>query len=178
MEYWVYDGVAEATDGDDLMLVDIASVFGNLNEVNERQKEFFLSLSCGEQESLIPVKISTGVYISALNASHFIKEKVEDYPQLNQKEEGSPKKSSGVCDIPEDVLANLNYNKILHDPERRFTIFFTPIIRSCQERVGGWRWHKWGPYLGKQEPTMEYLYDEPNIEMVYVFHIVEHLKND
>lgn len=51
-------------------------------------------------------------------------------------------------------------------------ITFTEIRRDEQPESGGWRWHKWGPYIGEQKTNgCEYLYDEPHIERVYVFHV-------
>jgi hypothetical protein len=47
------------------------------------------------------------------------------------------------------------------------------VIKANQSHEGGWRWHKWGEYIGKYEPQYEYLYDEPEIEKVYVYHIYE-----
>lgn len=35
----------------------------------------------------------------------------------------------------------------------------------------GWRWHKWGPYIGVKNPTHEYLADEPDINKVVCFSI-------
>lgn len=37
----------------------------------------------------------------------------------------------------------------------------------------GWRWHKWGPYIGTQEPKAEYLYDEPTITLIYTYTIIQ-----
>lgn len=58
-------------------------------------------------------------------------------------------------------------------PTRKFAVCFTRIDRAEQDAQGGWRWHKWGPYIGNQRPTAEYLYDEPDIETVYTFHVYE-----
>lgn len=56
------------------------------------------------------------------------------------------------------------------DP-RLLGVFFTPMVRAEQSPEGGWRWHKWGEYIGDHTPTAEYLYDEPEIERVYVVSI-------
>ena len=55
--------------------------------------------------------------------------------------------------------------------ENPIVISVTEMRKDEQPEDGGWRWHKWGEYIGKQEPKCEYLYDEPNIDSVYVFHI-------
>ena len=77
----------------------------------------------------------------------------------------------GVSDDVEQVLEY--YKAYIEDPSRYFMISFTKIEKSKQSETGGWRWHKWGPYIGNQNPQHEYLYDEPDIELVYVFHIYE-----
>jgi len=47
------------------------------------------------------------------------------------------------------------------------------IRKDLEPTDGGWRWHKWGEYIGTQNPQMEYIHDEPEIEKVYVYHIYE-----
>ena len=34
---------------------------------------------------------------------------------------------------------------------------------------GGWRWHKWGEYIGKHNPQYEYLDHESGIDYVLVW---------
>lgn len=51
-------------------------------------------------------------------------------------------------------------------------VFITPIYKDQQTPTGGWRWHKWGQYIGKHKITSEYLYDEPDIDQVLVWEII------
>jgi hypothetical protein len=60
-----------------------------------------------------------------------------------------------------------------HDGGRHFAVGFTTVRKSKQPRTGGWRWHKWGPYLGDHSPECEYLYNEPSIKRVETFVVVE-----
>jgi hypothetical protein len=83
--------------------------------------------------------------------------------------------SYGVCD---------NYNQILEQcpeindsQERAFIISLTEIKRATQSPEGGWRWHKWGEYIGTQNPQCEYIYDEEDIECVYVYSVLEVTKH-
>jgi hypothetical protein len=78
--------------------------------------------------------------------------------------------SYGVCDSPDQILAQCPE---LFAPDRGFVITVTPVIRKNQNPQGGWRWHKWGPYIGTHKIQHEYLYDEEGIEQVLVFHIYE-----
>lgn len=115
-------------------------------------------------------KVETGIYtIGHFNFDMMV------YPQTILKNEWPEFKnkdfnSFGVCD---------NYKQIIEScPEltksnRKFIISITPVEKSKQPAEGGWRWHKWGPYIGTQKPKFEYLHDEPAIEKVFVYHIYE-----
>ncbi|UYL05179.1 hypothetical protein DIDNDMLP_00194 [Klebsiella phage KP13-7] len=77
--------------------------------------------------------------------------------------------SYGVCDSIEQVLEL--YKPCIDHSTNKFVISLTPIYKNTQPELHGWRWHKWGEYIGTQEITTEYIADEPLIEMVYCFHI-------
>jgi len=108
--------------------------------------------------------------VGTLNIGHRITDSTNDMPLLNDLDFPY---SYGVCDNPEQVLNQ----QCLHDSEREFFISFYPIFKSHQSQDGGWRWHKWGKYIGTQNPQHEYLYDEKDIEMVFVFEIHEFLES-
>lgn len=76
----------------------------------------------------------------------------------------------GVCDDPKQITEK--WPELLTSA-RRFMIGVTPIYRKDQPADGGWRWHKWGEYIGIKTPQHEYLYDEKEIDVVWVFNIVE-----
>lgn len=78
--------------------------------------------------------------------------------------------SYGVCDNIEQLLAACPE---LEAPGREFVVTITTIRKSEEPEEGGWRWHKWGEYIGNQNPQCEYLYDETNIDEVLCFHIYE-----
>lgn len=75
----------------------------------------------------------------------------------------------GVCDSAEQLLASHDYEA---DP-RKLLISLVEMRKEDQSESGGWRWHKWGKYIGTQSPQCEYLYDEPEIELVYTFNVYE-----
>lgn len=80
----------------------------------------------------------------------------------------------GVCDSPEQFL-NRYRDKLRQDP-RTFCIGFTHVAKdpSNKGKGGGWRWHKWGPYIGDGEPTTEYLDDEEGFAQgVFTYHIYQ-----
>jgi len=76
----------------------------------------------------------------------------------------------GVCDNIDQIL---NKYPELQNSDRKFIVSLVSMLKSEQSKSGGWRWHKWGEYIGEQNPTHEYLYDEPEIEEVFVYHIYE-----
>ena len=78
----------------------------------------------------------------------------------------------GVCDSPEQFKAD-HLQTVIDDP-RPFVVFFTHVHKEPENRGrgGGWRWHKWGPYIGKGQPEMEYLDDEDGFaDGIYCYHI-------
>jgi hypothetical protein len=75
----------------------------------------------------------------------------------------------GVCDTPEQAIEHL---KLESRPEN-FFVSFVKIEKATQPADGGWRWHKWGPYIGTKEPQCEYIHDEPDIDAVYTYHVYE-----
>lgn len=85
---------------------------------------------------------------------------------------GLPVWPYGVCDSAENLLEKCPE---LVASERQFVVVLTPVRKADQEPRGGWRWHKWGDYIGAQTPTTEYLFDEPVVEQVFCYHIYERL---
>ncbi len=73
----------------------------------------------------------------------------------------------GVCDDENQVIDLYN----LKESEGKFTVVLTPIRKKAQSERDGWRWHKWGEYIGTQTPTTEYLFDEEDIDMIYVYQV-------
>jgi len=88
----------------------------------------------------------------------------KDYPTFDDPSFDS----IGVCDGPEQLIAKLP--KQVTEGDELFVISMVRVDKAAQE-PGGWRWHKWGPYIGDQVPTCEYLMDEPVIETVWTYHV-------
>jgi hypothetical protein len=79
-------------------------------------------------------------------------------------------RNCGVADNIEQVLER--FDKVINNLENKCVICYTIIKKSDQEPEMGCRRHKWGTYIGTQEPRCEYLYDE-DIERVICFHIYQ-----
>lgn len=112
-------------------------------------------------------RITTGVYeIGHFGGTVFLPN-YEHYPDF-----GGERGSYGVCDNIDQILAL--YSELDAD-DRRFVVTLTRIRRADQSESGGWRWHKWGEYIGTQKPEHEYLYDDTHIDEVFVYHIYERM---
>ena len=80
--------------------------------------------------------------------------------------------SYGVIDSPEQFREK--FEPLLANHSSQITVFFYHVEKYPENKGnrGGWRWHKWGPYLGDGNPEYEYLDDEDGFdEGVYVFHM-------
>ncbi len=129
----------------------------------------------------------TGVYVMSNANTHFALKNFTDY-----QEDKSIYKSKtvtplvihnyGVCDNASQALDM--YDRIVKESvsgeakeqmNGEFIIRLMPVFRKYNE---GWRWHKWGEYIGVQKPECEYIGDETNVDMVYAFHIYKIVKSD
>jgi hypothetical protein len=118
---------------------------------------------------VLPERLAEGMYL----CTHW---NFDDIAEVRQPWRESPPvfnlfdfNEFGVCDTPEQAVQKLNLREI----PQRACVSFVRIRRDEQPCEGGWRWHKWGAYIGDREPQCEYLHDEPEIEEVYTFHVYE-----
>ena len=114
-------------------------------------------------------KIEDGVFISAFpfNFHHTL----TPSPTFEQEYDflGRYVSTYGVADNVEQIK---NHYLPLLDNSKNYCIGISIVKKSEQESWGGWRWHKWGEYIGEQNPQCEYLYNEPEIEEVMVYSII------
>jgi hypothetical protein len=114
-----------------------------------------------------PIEIMPGVYERPdFGGSNFL----PDYEQFNYDPENQLSIGEyGVCDNIQQILEQCP--ELENDLDRQFVITVTPVLKKNQSNRGGWRWHKWGEYIGNKVPQCEYLFDEPEIDGVLVYHI-------
>lgn len=62
--------------------------------------------------------------------------------------------------------------------EYGFVLLLTPIVNEHNHTWGGWRWHKWGEYLGHHQIEYEYLNDEEGVDFVFVWKLVAVVKDE
>lgn len=82
----------------------------------------------------------------------------------------------GVADSVDQIKEY--FKEEIEDPNRKFFITMTPVWQDKENKGkgGGWRWHKWGEYIGKLNSQCEYLDDEDfgdDFKYVICFHIYE-----
>lgn len=142
----------------------------------------------GKNSSVVEERV--GIYqVTHFGSTHFLRA-WEHYPlfyslEVNANMPAHMKESSydglvdrnpyGVCDNADQLLKHFPE---LEASDRQFVVTLTEIRKDEQPRNGGWRWHKWGPYIGNHTPEHEYLYDEEDIDVVFVYHIYERLDFD
>lgn len=80
----------------------------------------------------------------------------------------------GVCDNYQQVLErDEDVKKFIDDPDKKFILKLCYIAKQDQPENDGWRWEKWGEYIGDQKPQYEYLYDEEDIDGVFCYELLE-----
>jgi hypothetical protein len=79
----------------------------------------------------------------------------------------------GVADSIDQIVDLYNKNKENEGGwfKGNHVILCRKVIKDPDNPCSGWRWHKWGEYIGTQNPQCEYLNDEPLIEEVITFSI-------
>jgi ribonucleotide reductase alpha subunit len=131
-------------------------------------------------------EIEPGIYEAGLNFEHDINDLTQfkvigSYDRLGKDglskryERNSPMvdyfdntvECYGVADNIEQIKEFYKDQIASNNP---IVISVTEINKNTQPEDGGWRWHKWGQYIGTMEPQCEYIYDEPEIDSVFVFH--------
>ncbi|QWU14363.1 hypothetical protein SAMN04487895_101668 [Paenibacillus sophorae] len=179
------------------MLIDIEFKQYLIDECNERLKEHYSD----EEYRKYSVKgtdelchrIAKGIYYTGLNFNHYIElfsedkiiERWDSFSIIRKTEDGNidwdyfnkcsdegveSKGNYGVCDDYQQVLDQ--YPELEID-DRKFVLGLSKTTKRNQSSSGGWRWEKWGEYIGKQNSQADYLYDEPEIEEIYCYHIYE-----
>lgn len=82
----------------------------------------------------------------------------------------------GIADSVEQIKEY--YKEEIEDLNKKYFIAATPVFqdKSQKGKRGGWRWHKWGVYIGTLNPQCEYLDDEDfgeNFKYVICFRLYE-----
>lgn len=120
-----------------------------------------------------------GYVTGGWNSTFWLKSRkgLEQYPKMREYNNTHPKfegycTSYGVVDSIEQIQEI--YKALIDDPNRKFYCQIVWVDKAEETSQDGWRWHKWGPYLGDLKPQHEYLYDEDDsIKGVLTFSFIE-----
>ena len=133
-----------------------------------------------------PKRIREGIYeISHFSFSYYLAGSRnsgvgglwEEYPDVGAGQGRMTEYGSyGVCDNVDQFLKH-PLGKWLVESERKFAVSFTKVSKATQPKEGGWRWHKWGEYIGELQAKCEYIADEPEVEEVSCYHINEFVED-
>lgn len=78
-------------------------------------------------------------------------------------------RSFGVADSIEQVK---EYYKELEASPEKFIVIMTPVYRKNESSYGGFRFHKWGRYIGEHALKHEYFYDHKDMDVIYTFRVL------
>lgn len=142
-----------------------------------------------------PERVAKGVYLAGWNFGNTLKHNgmnISEYPfrpfgswpdfdmETEEGREANRKYLSDMMSGPDDYGVCDNWEQItakwpeIEDNHCLYVISLAEVRKADQPEWGGWRWHKWGDYIGTKTPEHEHLYDEgPDIESVFTFHIYE-----
>lgn len=145
----------------------------------------------------------TGIYLSHLNG-HYDIDQLTNHHEITFRQSKTDLHCLGVSDnatqikkhiercLYEYQYGNSNTHEYFFDGEDlvdyinefkdqplEFVILLTPIVNHHDlDNWGGWRWHKWGEYIGKHTPACEYLDHEKGIDFVFVWELYPVMRNE
>lgn len=143
---------------------------------------YMLRAAFSDVGTRLPTRVYRGVYEAHINFDKEIQDLIVDqWPAMNDNSiewdrwiayTDNPAASYGVV----DHWSQLPLQALDADP-RNLLVYLGLHRRADQPERGGWRWHKWGPYLGVHSPEtstdFEYLHDAIDVVEVWTYHIVE-----
>lgn len=127
-----------------------------------------------EEYNIIPDTLSendtAGVYVADPNAASHLFTLLTDYEFAKKR----PTKS-GICDNASQVLET--YHKLVDDPNRLYVVFLSPVFKCDQQPEAGFKWKRYGKYIGVHKRKESLLVDEPDIGFIFKYNIYEIKKN-
>lgn len=111
--------------------------------------------------------------IEAIGVDRIKKLEDECEMTLNSKNNTYRFASYGVVDSPGQFIEK--FTDILEASPIKLVVGMTNVFKADEPSSGGWRWHKWGPYLGENDPQHEYIYWEEKIDQACCFTILSPL---
>lgn len=146
----------------------------------------------------------TGVYMTHLNGDHDI-DNLTNHRRLKPHEEPNDFLICGVSDNATQVKKYIDecIHAYKHDNETDidkyfdgedlvqfmdameeqnsdygFVLLLTPIVNEHNGEWGGWRWCRYGEYIGHHKIKHEYLNDEEGIDFVFTWELIPVVKDE
>ena len=140
-----------------------------LNKCNNDTKFVNNYIKCYSRYNVSKVKV--GIYIPTYFKNNFLNIHMSFTNEqcIDSDFEFRTGDNYGVCDSPIQFLEV--WDEELRSIKEKVFVCLLPVRKKDQSDWGGWRWYKWGEYIGIQTPTTEYLYDEEDIDLVYTYQI-------
>lgn len=118
-------------------------------------------------------QIKTGIYKGCWSKSDlkdYCGLEVEEYDSFLNKNNfnSSFRENFGVADNIEQVLEH--YPELLESKDS-FIVIFSDVYRKDQPKSYGFRYEKFGEYIGTQDIQHEFIYDDKHIDKVIIYHI-------
>ena len=109
--------------------------------------------------------VETGIYRDNFDFNFSEDDSIEELERISDY---------GVADNVEQIKTY--FNKYINNLTEKYIISITPVFQHKENKGewSGWRWHKWGEYIGTLNPQCEYLDDEEfgeNFQYVLCFNI-------
>ena len=143
------------------MLVNLTPIESEIKRRSDIAKENNFEYTPQSDQKYIQ---EVGIYQSSF-PFNFPEDEFEELKKLNWDDRykifpNYEKITYGVADNIEQIKEY--YNEEVADTEKKYCLAFTPVWQEKENKGkgGGWRWHKWGEYIGKLNPQCEYLDDE------------------
>lgn len=143
------------------MLVDLTPIKKEQERRRAIAKECDFKYLPQDDKSL---KQETGIYQCAF-AFNFSEDEFEELQKLSWDDKYNifpnyEKVTYGVADNIDQIKEY--YKEEVSDKDKKYAICVTPVRQELEYKGKGygWRWHKWGEYIGKLNPQFEYLDDE------------------
>lgn len=147
------------------------NIFGNINNAfGGEYIDPMQELRRIYTQNIYPEYIGEGIYDAWNMEIYFAYCKTHELKEANVVFDGIS--AFGICDKVGDVLDK--FGKYLNTYDSQYIIELCSISKNSKSHImDSWKWADYGEYIGKQLKTTEILKDEPDIEMVYLFKILE-----
>lgn len=120
-------------------------------------------------------KIGNGIY-----TTHLLEEVLKTYfgvDNVKPYDYDADPDVYGTADDIDQILENQDHKNWFINHKNKYILGVDMINKIDQPARDGFRKHKWGPYIGNKSKGFEYLYDEPDMNHIIIYHFYRILNN-